>query len=844
VIITDMKIADYIRGEVLQPRLKESGCLVLYDPHSRFRNLAHALASEDVTVVDASESSIESREAASRALRDLASRGAEARVLIYVPSGRPATDEQKQSNPFSVFAECGAVFPEDDSEEYQSLCIKAKPEYEIEIRQKFRETADPSFAVIDAIGGGTGWPQLRTVLGADSPTDILVGILSPTAEQQSALKNAEGWQDELRDLLKSVLGMKLVTKAKQRDTIATEVWRYVLFSEFVFDLPGELPAKLAGVPRAPDEARTFVDALCDFFRKHRDHRSRYVEIAETVEGDLDLRSTCAHIEDLGVRDTFPFEERTFLRRAAAGIKKDDLDVTRQLVGRAKHSVWRERHETVQQWELVEAALELVQICEDLEPDLGTGLRTIGNLVALYTSRLRTADRAHRALERAAMHEVDDTLDEMLAHARKRYRDLTETVQAAFIKHVEAVGWPVPGVMENASVFDKVVAPMLTDKGRRVALIIVDAFRYELGAELQKELSGGEIELRAACASLPTITPVGMASLLPGSATGLFLSFENESLVPRLKGAALKTVAQRMDVLRKKFGDRFKELQLVEFLQKKKLAIADTVDLLVLRTNEIDSVLENEPTYGVKLIPTLLKDLNTAIAKVRKIGFRDVVVVTDHGFVLNAAADVGDLCPKPATGQWTLVHDRMLVGEGEGDVHSFSLPVDKLGVTASFSRIAGPRSMAPYRAGVLFFHGGLSLQEAIVPVLKIRFTQDLARVQAPVKISVSYKGGQTKKVTTRLPVIAIAVAKGDLFSSETAVELRVDAIDKAGAVVAEPRLGAGVDPSTHTITMHTGEQREVVLRMSEEFEGKFQVRVLDPQTMTAYDSLDLETSYTV
>ncbi len=837
-----MRIADYIRNAVFQPRLKKAGCVVVYDRDRRYREIAAGLVSENVTIVDASESSIESRESASRALRELASRGAEARVVIYVPAAKPVTNEQKQADPFAVYGECGAVFPEDDSEEYQSLCVKAKPEYESEIRQKFRETANPSFGVIDAIGSGNRWPQLRSILGVESTTDILVGILSPSPEQAAALKGEDGWQDELRELLLSSLGLKLVTKGKQRDSMAQELWRYLLFSEFVFDLPGELPAALHSVPRAALEFRVSVEALCDLLRNHLVHRPQYIDAAESVEKELGLRDSCGQIEDLGVRDTFPFEESTFLLRAAAGIMSAQFSHTRALLTRSRNSVWCERHATVQHWDMVERALELVQICDDRQPELAEGLRSIEKLVEFYTTKLRQADRAHRALERDALHDADEILDDVLHHARKRYRDLAETVQTAFIKHVEQSGWPVPGVLDNAQVFDKIVAPMLAEKGQRVALVIVDALRYELGAELQKEVPG-EIELRAACAALPSITPVGMASLLPGAAAGLELGFENDLLVPRLAGAPVKNVAQRMDVLSKKYGDRFKEMSLMEFVQKKKVTIGETVDLFVLRTNEIDSMLENDPTYGVTLIPTLLKDLSTGIAKARKLGFRSVVVVTDHGFMLNAAAEEGDLCPKLANGKWTVMHDRMLLGEGEGDAHNFSLPAQKVGVRASFSRVAGPRSMAPYKRGVLFFHGGLSLQEAIVPVLKIRFSQDVTEPDAPISVTVSYRKGQTKKVTTRLPVITVAVAKGDLFAPDRTVELRVDGIEnKDGGVVAEPRMGPHVDPSTHTITLRTGEELEVVLRMTDEFEGKFKVRVLDPQTMTAYASIDLETNY--
>ncbi|MGP1375264.1 MAG: hypothetical protein ACTS3T_20715, partial [Almyronema sp.] len=53
------------------------------------------------------ESSIESREAATQAFQKLGT-GSLERLLIYVPAKLPITDEQKQVDPFLLYAECGA----------------------------------------------------------------------------------------------------------------------------------------------------------------------------------------------------------------------------------------------------------------------------------------------------------------------------------------------------------------------------------------------------------------------------------------------------------------------------------------------------------------------------------------------------------------------------------------------------------------------------------------------------------------------------------------------------------------------------------------------------------------
>jgi hypothetical protein len=139
-----------------------------------------------------------------------------------------------------------------------------------------------------------------------------------------------------------------------------------------------------------------------------------------------------------------------------------------------------------------------------------------------------------------------------------------------------------------------VADRLKESGRKVAYLMVDALRYELGVALEKLLAeDGPVELQAAYAQLPTITLVGMASLLPGARTGLTLSLENDSLVPKLAGAPVGNVPQRMNVLAKRYGDRFAEMPLNDFVRGKP-KIAETVDLLVLRSTEIDSQLESNP----------------------------------------------------------------------------------------------------------------------------------------------------------------------------------------------------------------------------------------------------------
>lgn len=416
-----MSIAEFIRESVLRPRLKQAGALVVYDADKRYREQCFDLAADKVRVVDASDSSIESREAALLALREVGQPKAPLEgVLIYVPTKRPETDEQKQADPFALYAECGAVFPQDDGDEYLSLCLRARPDHATEIRQVFATSpSGPTFAVIDAIGGGVSWPQLRATLRVESGREILAALLAPTTSQSEALKGQEGWMQEARDFLRATLGLSVKTRGKTWSALADELWRYVLFSEFVFDLPVALPDTLKGVPHAPMEARPIVEDVCDRLRSDPKSRAAYIERAEAIEAELNLTDLCGAIEDLGERDTFPFEERTFLRTAIKGIVAGDADATRRVLTRHKSSVWLGKGESQAQWELVRSGLSLVEACDDFERQLPDHARSQADLIDFYLGSLREADRLQREFEQAAGDFLDPhgLMHEVISQAR-------------------------------------------------------------------------------------------------------------------------------------------------------------------------------------------------------------------------------------------------------------------------------------------------------------------------------------------------------------------------------------------------------------------------------------------
>jgi hypothetical protein len=840
-----MDIKSFIKEKILAPRLQKKQVLVVYDPDFRYRDLCMELSGDKSVVVDASESSIISRAQAIESLTALGQNEID-QLLIYIPKEKPIEEEDKQKDPFSFYMTCGTVFPDGDGDTYLSICLKAKPDHQTQVRSVFKEDKSPSFSVLDAIGGGLSWPNLRALLKVESTRDILFALLTPNEKQINALKSGESWVSEVKDLLNGSLGLVLKTKGKTWLTIADELWRYVLFSEFVFDLPESLPLSLIDVPHANENAKPLIEDICESLRSDRRTRDIYIQRAESVEQILNLTENCHGIENLGIRDTFPFEERTFLHQTVKSLVTGDIDAARDILSRHSESVWIGKGESQIQWDFLHSSLNLIEKCQDNERDLGNNAKSMGNLIDFYVRQMREVDHSHREFEQAANDVIwqDDQslMVPVLDYVRKQYGKLLEKVQFFFTNHFKETGWPLIGRLSNTDVFDKIISPKLEVSGNKVAFIMVDALRYELGIELEKQLSeDAQVEISHAMVQLPSITVVGMASLLPGASTDFQLVKKDSGFVPSIQGQDVGNVNQRMELIRKKYGNRFQEGRLDKLL-KKELEISPDTDLLVLRSVEIDTSFESNPDTAPNELVNALKRIRRAVHTLSKMGFSEAIIATDHGFFMNTHAGPGDTCSK-LPGDWVNIHERSLIGNGVPDDKHFCIQTEKAGIKGDFQFFAGPLSLASYKSGMLYYHGGCSLQECIVPVIQLNFKKQLAPDGNDVSIELNYKNG-AKHITTRLPVIEVSANSQSLFSVDKDYEVLLEAHNKKGEIVGEAKRGGVVGASTGTLSLLAGERVQVTMKMSLGFEGKFTIKAFNPTTMTVYDQLELVTDYTV
>lgn len=835
-------IRQYVKENVFKKRLEKKAFLTVYDKNHFYKEICKDMG-DDVFFLDISEHSpLDARLIAFEHLSSLYKSKNSKKLLIYIDSALKLEDEDLQINPFSVFNTFGSVFPEGDGDDFLNLSLKAMPNEAVRIRKIFSEVSLPTFSMLESIEGQNSYPVLSSYLGADNPKDLLVSLLLRNKDLEN-----DSWTSEARELFKSCLDLNLLTRTNNLEAMQEELWRFVLFSEFVFDLPGKLPGNLESIPIAFEHSKQFVFDICDTLRSDVRYQGIYVDRAEQIENELNLLELCKSITDLGERETFPFEERSILTNIVDKFNEGDLDTARLALKKRYKSVWSIKSESQILWTVVDASIKLIDLCTDLSFEYVNHVQSIESIIDFYVDRFREADRTHREFEEAVSDMIyqEEGLSSIIDMARSRYRILAGKVHDVFIRNFQKNGWPVKKHFYNSEIYNRVIEPLLKQSGKKIAYFHIDALRYELGVVLEKELmTEGQTNLDISYAQLPTVTPVGMTSLLPDAANKLELKRDNNNVAVFLDGVKINDVSKRMSIFQNKLGDRFQELTIDDFNKPRK-KIEESVELLVLRDTDIDSFLENDPSALLPMIYRALKKIRVSINKLKKLKFDEVIISTDHGFFLNGEFESGDKCPMPS-GNWVNLHNRLLLGDGSEDSSNFVIPTAKIDIKGDFNTIASPRSLVTYRKGETFFHGGISLQECILPLLRIKLTGGVS-TSTKRSISISYKNSATS-ITTRMPVFTLEYeAEGksmNLFGEISEVEVLFEAHDLNGNVIGEAKLGGVVNSATRVISMNEGDRVQVALKMQMDYEGEFVVRALNPNTLGKYAELKLKTDYMV
>lgn len=844
-----MKFSEHVKNYLLTERLAASRVLVIRDPAERYRGICEGLAGDGIHLVDANDAGTAVRADIARKWQQILA-AADQKLIVYRGKSLDHLPDDPTLDSLASFEAVMGVFPSPGKarEDYRSLAQDAYPDKLEEIDRLFTG-GEPAVAALDSLAGGATYPTIGGITGRSGPAEMLVTLLGGSSDSVQEVLASSGGRSELAQLVQSTVGLDLDHAPTAAAALQEALWDYVLFSEFALDLPGGIPAELSLVSCAPANRKDAVFALCD--RLRRDARDAYLDHADRVQKKLDLQSVSEGIHDFGVVDTFAFENAAALRSAVSSLVEGAAQQAFDQIANARDSIWAEYDYTLQ------STWKVLSLAADFSDRLGRYPASDAGLDALtwYRESGAEVDRAYRSFVLSYSRLEDDSpyganLGDLYELVGERYREWAGLVQSAFIHQVTQSGWPLPGLLRQDRVFKTAVQKLL-DQQKRVAYFLVDALRYELGEALAQKL---EPQLRvtreAAAALLPTKTALGMAALCPDFKGPLSVEVSTDGFVVSRGDTPLGQAKDRDALFTGHFGDRAMVETLEAWLSRKdSKKIDDAIRLAVVRSTEIDAAGEQVDSMFRSALENLMAQLARAVKKSFSLGFDVAVISADHGFLFLPPQGPGDQLPAPA-GTVAARGERYVVGKLETSQALISFTSADLGYDIGTNILGFPRGLATFSKGGTYQHGGLSIQEALVPVLTVERANLAPRRK--VTVALEYRGKKLARVTSLTPTVTIDVqvsGKGRhdqsamLFDDDWAYETVDVALVLSGGPTAG-RVGEigpneFLDADTGYLRIRTGTRTTIPLRLVDEHRGEFVVNAVDPETNSRYDSITLD-----
>ncbi|MFO0605015.1 MAG: BREX-6 system phosphatase PglZ [Polyangiales bacterium] len=797
----------------LRATLRAHGLVVWCDPHNLWRSLSQRLLCD----VEHLGSPMIAFGGSWLAWLDLLGERPQGRdrspLLLYLPG---LDDAALRESPAFPLVQMGHRFEPDVAAVLRNAAAGEVPPDRTEA---FLRAAPPSLAAADAwLASERAQRDARreALYARFSPEVLLDDLLSLAAGEPPKMHGAafesEADVTALAEHLHTVLGMPPAWRAfcaalrgparrpagdsadavkVLRDRVTDDLVAWILSVEYVRDLQREPRlAELTPLRTLPEALAARCQGLAVHLRQH--HAKRYASLADEVElllrdGELhDLRA-----DDLGQIDTFRCEEQAILSDAVRALQASrwqaviDLAEARLAPGR---SYWLAQEDAdwsrLRRW-----AWTLVRHAARLGKELAAATHdelrsmSLGECAEHYASRLAAADRAHRTFEQRLAELLDPrmehygALQEVATRLRGLYRAWADGLARAFSARCRDRGFLPDASYQQRTLYDQVVQP-LVESGRKVALFLVDAFRYEMATELVDLLAHDDraLDLRPRLAELPTLTAVGMNALAPVAQNGkLRVAGEFEGF-----RAGEFTVA-RPDDRARAVGQRS--------LGKTKALLLDLAavcgaspgkdlakqvaqrQVIVVQSREIDDA--GEANVGVRAFEGTLRDLAAAWHLLNAAGVEVCVFTADHGFLLqDATTHVQPFGTKRDPKRRYVLDPHPRAEPGMVNVAASALGYEGLDGYLLFREDTAV--FATGAAGASFVHGGNSLQERVIPVLVVEAKRAravteqryrvVARAESPLvglhRVSVQVVHAETQEPRALLeeaaPVMGVAI----------------------------------------------------------------------------------------
>jgi hypothetical protein len=380
----------------------------------------------------------------------------------------------------------------------------------------------------------------------------------------------------------------------------------------------------------------------------------------------------------------------------AELRKELLELASSPLANARQTMMKleKRHGCRREWVWAKlsqspmaSAIQYLSVLGNLTDTPLTG-GTLADMVKAYTEGGWKADAAVLDALAAVNKPADqEAVNTAIAHVYKPWlRDAAELFQ----KRVSET--PLPGREK----------PRLDSVPMGTCVLFADGLRYDVGQKFLAMLAGrvGEIQPSHHFVALPSVTPTSKPAVSPvaGKIKGTVAGEEFRPCVAQ-DGKDLTP-------------DRFRKLLAddgVQYLTNHD--VGDPSGKAWTEFGNLDTTGHNEGSGMARRIPELLATLVQRVESLLESGWKEVRVVTDHGWLLMPKGLPKSELPKFLTAtRWRRC--AVVKPNATVDLPTFAW------FWADDVRVASPPGIDCFMSGEEYNHGGLSLQECVVPQIVI------------------------------------------------------------------------------------------------------------------------------
>ncbi len=284
---------------------------------------------------------------------------------------------------------------------------------------------------------------------------------------------------------------------------------------------------------------------------------------------------------------------------------------------------------------------------------------------------------------------------------------------------------------------------VTTSNNQTAILVVDALRYEMGMELFGLIEGKiSKDITPMISSVPTITEFGMAALLPNGGAKLNVGYDKDNfkISDGNYNISLNNKQDRIKYFLQQAGTLGFVKNLNEVIDEPNNSLKNMFEgksRIIIYSNEIDEAGHIEDT-NIQLFPTLINKINVSIKKLLDIGIERILIVADHGFMLTSGLEDWMKIDIQKDMDCIIKRRRFSISKNKIEGNYITKRSNSVNHNGNLY-FNFPRGINVFSAagGSKFLHGGISIQELLIPVIEInniKVTNNLMQ-QEPVEYTI-------------------------------------------------------------------------------------------------------------